>query len=803
MLMRDYETCRKALATFVSEYTGIQNRNEATTRLQLIDRLFLECLSWERSDFVAEPAYRGDYADYVAHAPRPVMIVEAKREGKAFELPAGSTQMEYSLPALTRDYPELAEAVEQVAAYCQKRGVLLATVANGHQLVSFVAVRHDSPPLDGRALVFPNLDFMLEHFQELWDALSKAGIEEKKLEARLLGRRSPQPPPKLSTTIAYYPGTKARNRFQTDLKIVSELVLEDVASAREVEQTFLKECYCDSGALSEYSLISRDILQNRYEALFDDGAPGPTTSPAVTKKGISPDLLAKSLSRRPILLLGDVGVGKTTFLRHLMTIDALEQFEQALAFHLNLGVQATLTSDLKLFVIAEIARQLRSQYDIDIEDAALVRGIYHGELQKFSRSIYGGLKASNPKAYEEKELAFLELKMADKPEHLKAALEHLEKGRKKQIILFLDNADQRDYKTQQEAFLIAQELAASGPATVFVTLRPESFHLSLRSGGTLSGYHPKAFTIAPPRIDRVIEKRLEFALKISRGEVPLQLYPHIQTQFSNLEEIICSMLSTLNDRRDVGELIDNIAAGNVRLALDLVQGFFGSGHVDTQKIVTIQKEQKHNPPYHIPLHEFLRAVMYGDTVHYDPTRSYVANLFDVSTFDVKEHFILPRVLSALSTWTGSGVHNGFVQTDLFYERVQSLGYTPDQIDYALVRAHKHNLVEMAGRRAPEPGTNIPPSVRATSDGIYHVEKLITMFAYVDAVIVDTPIFDADAREKIRDTLQLEERVFRAETFCTYLDKQWSAMDRGGVFDWGKTSHAIRKDIERVKLKALS
>jgi len=37
---------------------------------------------------------------------------------------------------------------------------------------------------------------------------------------------------------------------------------------------------------------------------------------------------------------------------------------------------------------------------------------------------------------------------------------------------------------------------------IYVTLRPDTYHSSARRGA-LTGYHPKAFTIAPPRVDRV------------------------------------------------------------------------------------------------------------------------------------------------------------------------------------------------------------------------------------------------------------------------------------------------------------
>jgi hypothetical protein len=315
-LASDFETCRNNLERLVERHTTDEaQRNEATTRLQLIDRIFFDCLGWTADDTILEESDGREYADYTFLAPRRVLIVEAKKEGNYFELPIGHERLEYSLSALMRDYSNLKAAIEQATGYCQSRGVPFGAISNGHQVVAFIATRNDGiRPFDGKALVFPSLEYMLRNFQALWDVLSKPAVEQKKLYSRLIGDILPELPPKLSSSIPAYPGIVSRNVFQTDLQIVSETVIEDLAHSHDLETSFLQECYCQSGALSQYSLISKSILQARYAALFDSDTPGPTTVPAVNREGISPELFAESLSRRPILLIGDVGVGKTAFI---------------------------------------------------------------------------------------------------------------------------------------------------------------------------------------------------------------------------------------------------------------------------------------------------------------------------------------------------------------------------------------------------------------------------------------------------------------------------------------------------------
>jgi hypothetical protein len=265
-----YEQCLDNFERFVLWYQDhAGDRNEATTRLQLIDRLFLECLAWNRDDVIAEESHEGQFADYTFLVPRRVLIVEAKKEGAYFEVPAGMNHVEYSLKTLSRDNPDLKMALEQAASYCQARGVSIGAVSNGHQIVAFVATRNDGiPPLEGRAIVFPSLEFMHEQFLDLWQALSKPGIQEGRLFKRLLGDTSAGIPLKLSASIIGYPGIKQRNIFQTDLQIVSELVLEDIARSRDMEATFLAECYCQSGAISQYSVVAPMRLDKQSKSPF-------------------------------------------------------------------------------------------------------------------------------------------------------------------------------------------------------------------------------------------------------------------------------------------------------------------------------------------------------------------------------------------------------------------------------------------------------------------------------------------------------------------------------------------------------
>src|SRR5450759_2415421 len=94
-------------------------RNEATTRLHLIDQLLIEVLRWPRHVVRVEEPSGSGRIDYSLGAPAAQFIVEAKREGDTFDLPAGVRTGVHSIESLT-DRPSgrsLRQAMIQVSEY--------------------------------------------------------------------------------------------------------------------------------------------------------------------------------------------------------------------------------------------------------------------------------------------------------------------------------------------------------------------------------------------------------------------------------------------------------------------------------------------------------------------------------------------------------------------------------------------------------------------------------------------------------------------------------------------------------------
>jgi hypothetical protein len=798
----DFETGGANLHAMRLEHSA-GDRNEATTRFQVIDILLREVLGWETADIDCEVFRDGDYADYTLGNPRRFAVWEAKREALGFTLPNGFNKIVCKLQTLRDLNSSTKSAIDQVQGYAQLHGLGVAVVCNGHQLIAFLGSRQDGiAPFDGNALCFSSLIQMEDEFQSLWDNLSKPGIETSFIYKTLRADGTPLPPEKLSASLHPYPGLKNRNDQQSSLKQLGDLFLFDLATLPKIEEEFLERCYAPTGALSQHALVSKQILETRYSLLSQQELGVAQISAAATKHGLSTDFtdnlssgssadeIAAALKRRPIIVLGDVGVGKTIFLRHLIKVTAKSELEKALTLYVDFLKEPALASDLSNFVQLRCEAQLRDDYGIDLEDNKFVRDVYRGELIRFSRGVHGAYKESNPSLYLEREINFLQEKISNRAAHLKASLEQIVKARHRQIVLFLDNIDQRTQDFQDQIYVIGHALAETWPIVTFICLRPDTFYSS-RNHGSLAAYQPRAFSITSPRIDTVVVKRLQYALSKMSTEGRMENFPaNIAVNSPSLRAFLLSLIGSLQTNNLLIELIDNLSGRNVRKALDFVNTFIGSGHVDSRKII----EKQNDTGYTVSDHEFLRAIIYGDQEHFDPSVSQVCNLFDISLPDGREHFLLLILLSFIERSIDSG--EGYVTAASVFEFAQNSGFLNAQVYSALDRAARKGLLETAPKYSTADRWE---AFRMTPIGAYSIKRLLGSFAYVDAMIVDTPIIDKSIRSTIKNAETIHQRLERFEVFVEYLSSQAAKMDWNSVgFDWDSSVQALRQDAEKAR-----
>lgn len=759
--------------------------NEAQNRFQFVDRLLLECLGWEHPLIDVEHFDEGGgRADYVLGKPIKA-VLEAKREAKQFSLlPTARPTAIRKLRPLVDACANLRSACSQVVSYCALHGAQIAVVCNGPQLVVFQAIIPGQSPLDGECYVFDGFKSYIDHFPLLWSLLSPEGVFENRAYREMSLHRNPRIPIKAATAIPEPNAYRYRTPFQENLRNLATVLLDNIEEHSEIKSSFYKECYVPLEANNRHLLLSKNIISARYRRVSDNGIAPAVLSTTVQggKLHLDEETSAGIASSRPVVVIGDVGVGKTSFFENLyQQIDSADK-GTTLYIYINLGEKATLSADVKTHILSAVPTILRNNYGIDIFAADFVEKVYSADLKYFDNSVQAKVRQYDEQEYQRKRIAFLESKVAQADTHLQAALEYMAKSGK-QIMMVIDNADQRMFEIQQEAFLVAQELASTRRLLVFVALRPSTFYQS-KLTGALSGYQNRVLTISPPPADEVIRRRIAFALRVAEGQIAPAALQGISLNLTNIATFLRTTLRSIKDNQQIRSFLSNITGGNTRMVIELITGFCGSPNVESERIVKIEDE---TGDYKVPLHEFAKHALLGEYAHYNPTSSLVAcNIFDVLAADPREHFLATLLIAYLSTGLGIKDNDGYVSGSNLIAEGARLGFLDEQVRNALVRLATKRLIETphGQYREVQVGADQRPDgfhFRATSIGIYHIRYWAGTFSFLDAVCIDTPIFDEAVRGVVFShaaDFDIRLRFERTNAFKSYLEARWHDADFG-------------------------
>src|SRR5689334_1051700 len=98
--------------------------SEADTRSKLIDGILFDVLGWVEAEVTREEYVKPGFMDYsIRVRNRPFIVIEAKREGESFVLPAGITHRSLKIGGALLSEQSVRDAVTQVRQYCDDAGV--------------------------------------------------------------------------------------------------------------------------------------------------------------------------------------------------------------------------------------------------------------------------------------------------------------------------------------------------------------------------------------------------------------------------------------------------------------------------------------------------------------------------------------------------------------------------------------------------------------------------------------------------------------------------------------------------------
>ncbi|HEX4055303.1 MAG TPA: hypothetical protein VHX86_13650 [Tepidisphaeraceae bacterium] len=781
-------------------------QTEADTRANVLDRLIHDVLEWPRRPDVVtrEPFANPGFIDYQFFHGRPLLLLEAKRAGITFSFPYRKQPrriLRIETGLLTD--AKLSDAVNQVQGYCNNTGCRFAVATNGYSFIFFRAITEGSAWKSGVARVFYDPGDIETNFTEFWNLLSYEAVTDGKLDEAF--RHG------ISASRGYYKplddrvdsdATYGRNALNVYLRPYVEKFFGDIAVQDTIK--ILKECYVYSRPIQIIDYELQIAIEDQIPRFANSTRPthhSPTDPGGDVGRAITAAVVGRSTRGSTILVMGGIGSGKSTFCRRFFRVVApglIAPGGKAMLVYLDFLGAPDDPQQLEILMWKKVSYALRTVEE-SLKTRAVLEQVFKTDID-ITREVYGAESSDTAARISDLIIGLYQ----DDARFGESALRYCAMNLRMPIVVF-DNVDQLKINAQVQLFTAAQRLANMFGCVSILVLREESYSSALLKKH-LTATNIRPYHLSSPSFRDLLTSRVRLALEDALSQAASVSATDEQREHGAVASLFVLLQhSVLGKNRNIIRLVDSIAYGNMRLALNLFNSFITSGATNISKILKTFTERG---DYIVPFYEFAKSVTLGDFHYYRESRSLIANLFEVSRRPNASHFTALRILNYLANAPVSqnGGREYVALQDLLTDHAELFGNEEDckQTILRLI-SEDRQLLDLDTRRTDT--LEAASEIRATSAGMYYLHFLSNAFAYCDLVWHDTPFEDRAVCDRIgkmiRETDMLV-RFERVEFFLSYLqtEEKREFADRALDYDqeglWGPFMPRITRHIAHEK-----
>ncbi|MCA9591392.1 MAG: hypothetical protein KC657_39120, partial [Myxococcales bacterium] len=638
--------------------------------------------------------------------------------------------------------------LKQAARYCNERGIALACATNGFEWIFFRGLSTPTRPwTKGSAIIFSGHDDIVARFDEFLASLSRASAGTSFLHERLeLPPTGMLPPSRVPRDVLTFARKERDASVAALVRNISDFLFSEIFG--EQRGDMLRRCYVAPGSSEEFERSIHRLLKDSESVIDEDGI---RAVPTDAEKFVAHvDRQESAGAKQPVVVVGNVGVGKTTFLQR--SLAQLRSDRSAICAVVDLegfgqggGIDSTAEQTR---VATEVLEKLQTavttvlKHRDDLSGAAKLQGEHSSretlstlQLNKLqnAKRLGQALWSADPTAWLRKEMDLFEQLTSQPIQHLVAYIRHLHgRFRRKDsarypILIAIDNLDLGTDEYQRSIYGLAQRLTRDTNAIVVVCLREDTFRLGREPGGFLtSSAFPFVFHVARPPLDKLLRKRVSFG---EYAEANQGLPRGLRTEGARIREV-CELVRTtlLPQKSEALELFAGLAGHNMRAALDLVRALV-DGSLDA-------------PGRADPSATYAFECLLNSS-SYETLQARVVNCFDAEPAAAPAHALQSRLLAYYSFATEAGPERVLLEdVDRAIANFSGWGYA-----VALVRWSLENLVKNGLLRDPKggrrPNHQLPRRLSITASGHVHLSRLIDLRSYRAAVAASTRWYDRE------------------------------------------------------------
>ena len=722
--------------------------NEADVRFEVIDDVLTALLGWETADFSHEPRVSEDgkdyFIDYLITTAQTSLLVEAKR-----------AQIDFSKLPSSRRAPlrgswmkgDLRKAILQARDYGRIKGVGFCAVTNGDAWLIFPVNRRDLISFeDTYAVIFRDADSALRaDWDDFRDLLSRTSVIDGSLEQGLLGGDSNQIENRRLNRVydtSFSKITRTTMFSSIEDEIVTAFSEELIANNPEL----LEKAYVETADRIKFddrvqmAVIRREqVVNSRPMRPIGRTGVAPAADKVMTAR-VRPQPVA-------LLTLGLVGAGKTTFLNYVQKVSGGQFFDQsskAPKAHWLYTDFRTFSKSLspRDYIYDALFSYIGDNEALGDYDTT-IKAAYDEEIRILTRGPLAAMKG-NQTAVDERIAAILMSEYTAKIPYCKRILTYV--SRKTPLFLVIDNVDQQeDPEVQESVFLEAVAVARDCGMNLVLAMR-DATYVKNKSSAVFDAFTFDAIYIDPPQIQSVLSKRFSIAAQLLTGKrFEVSSDGGAKVTIENAARVV-EMLSASVLGTEVGNLIEVSATGDVRLALSMTKQFLQFGYSTSYRAY---QAFERTGSYRFPVHEAIRAIMFGNQSIYRDEFSPFLNPFDAKTGRSESQFLRLYIMSALvfaaSTKSFQGLEAGDIVVAL-----EKLGFSRRITDKTLSDLMRGRLCLSRSHQDYSMESVLVPSRLCG----YVIRDFCGKFIFLESALFDTFIFDDVVWERIRTAMKV-------------------------------------------------
>lgn len=719
---------------------------ETDTRCLIIDPILSEILGWKAEYISREPKVESGYIDYYIKNDFNKYILEAKRTSVPFKMPRGKNIV--NSKNISKSCSDLYSAIEQARNYAREKDCRFCVVSNGLNIAITKTFPLDK---ENDTVVFAGKEALTNNLNVLYEVLSPYKNGELFFDDILKTAGNIRLPSQFQKKILTEQYDMNKSIRANGLSFLLRPYLVDVFGDLTAENKLeiLEHTYCDTDNLDDYGLEIKKYLRDRIPFLgWAVGGVEQITTKGHEAKGIGQELKMKLQHNEGhvFLLLGNLGSGKSTFLKRLYNFILDEHTRKHLIWlELDFWDYNEEGGDLQKFINKQIEDSLKKKYShLKLHSNQVLMKIYEEELNENKEGKWYLIK-DNEEKLNDKITEFFEIKLNDKYEHLKKVLKYL-KVKGFVISLVFDNVDQRTIEIQERIFNFATSQANELNSLLILSLRDETFYNNRNTLPRNAYGNVTPYQIVPPDVLSMIKKRLDYVknkengLRVSFDFAGKPMNAKLGDIIDGLEETVINPSTR--------EVFEKLSSGNMRNALKCFDLLVSSGHTNVGKLIIKSIATKQERQIHT--HEVIKSIGLSNFETYDSNKSMILNLFRTFDDGFFSHFISIWILQTLevnlSKKFNHDISAGYIPIDVLFNMLHP--YCKDEISLrkVLIPLLESYLIEsdIGSRRFGEKNFYDKVGfVKLTPTGKFYTSNLVGKFEYLELIMQDTSIFDED------------------------------------------------------------